>query len=551
VSALNRWSWVFAVIGVALVAAGVVVSFTDNWSYEGPPAYLALAGLACLFAWSGLDRDRVSTTVRSRAFAYGSGAWILVLMVGAIAGGGYALVRRHDHTWDLSKNGTYSISDHTKTVLAGLKDDIQVIGFFANASQQQHDFDTLIRLYTEQTPHLKVQYVDPLRSPRLAEQYQISTDSGTIVLKRGDKERRLTDLKETPLTDALVVLASDTEHRICWSLGHGEPEPDDEFGEQGLGGFVSLLEGSNYQVMKTHIANEGIDRACEVLIIARPQTEPFPYEREAIAAYLAEGGRAVVMLEPFTVPELAASLARYGLTVGSDLVVDVDPKNTFMGVSDPSVVVLSDENVMPHEITKSLSAALVLPSACSVTPADPMPDGLVSTVLLKSSPQSWAETTPDQPGAQPDPNEKVGEIPVMVLVSVEDPAALKVAPPSSSPAPEVAAPGSAPPLDVEGDVGRAVPKDFTPKKGGKLVVLGDSELFDNSAIGLGNNKDLGLNTLAWLDDEHDQIGERPPAGDKLAITELGERMICLLSIVFVPGGAMGLAAITLLRRRFL
>ena len=84
-----------------------------------------------------------------------------------------------------------------------------------------------------------------------------------------------------------------------------------------------------------------------------------------------------------------------------------------------------------------------------------------------------------------------------------------------------------------------------------MVVFGDTDLLGNAAMALGNNRDLGLNTLAWLVGETAQIGERPEEGDKLTITGLGQAVSCLVSILFVPGAAMAFAGITLVRRRFL
>ena len=561
---LARWSWIFALIGGGLLFAALATWFIGSWQVTNEVIYYAVAAAISLIAYVALDRERVGDTVTSRSFVHGSGASLLVIMAGAIAFGAYQLARRHDETWDWSKEQRFSISEHTRTVLAGLTEDVRVLGFFRNGSQGEHDLQNLMRLYQEQTTHVVVEYVDPLKNPRLAEQYDVVTDAGTVLLVRGEKQRRLSDVKEKAVTDGIVLLMSDSEHRICWSLGHGEPEPDDEFEPDGLGGWVVQLESANYQVTKSRIASEGIDRACEVLVIARPTVEPFPYELEAIAAYIAEGGQVLLLLEPFTVPGLSGELARYGLTAARDLVVDLDPKNTFMGVDDPSVVVLSEDNIQPHEITKSLTAAIVMPSSRSIVPAEPMADGLTADVILRSGPQSWAETTPDQPNPNPEPGvEMIGDIPLMVVVTVSDPAVLHVTPrgtpspaPAPAPDPEAAAEAvpegdAAPSLDLQGDVGRAVPADFAPKAGGRLVVVGDTDLLGNATLQLGNNKDLGLNALAWLVDEKDQIGERPPDGDKLMLTDTDGALTCLVSIVIVPGAAMLLALATLVRRRFL
>ncbi len=115
----------------------------------------------------------------------------------------------------------------------------------------------------------------------------------------------------------------------------------------------------------------------------------------------------------------------------------------------------------------------------------------------------------------------------MVVAEVQDPAAIEV---------------------VEGP---GVPEGLQRQAGGRLVVVGDSDFASNLFLGWGNNRDLFLNTIAWLVEEEDQIGERPDAGDTLEISVLGEGLLCLVSVVFVPGFTIAMALGTLLRRRYL
>jgi len=548
----TRWAWTLALVAAGLALAAASVGFVLR-STAGYPTGLGVASLAAFAVYAWLDRARLAEALASRAFVYGSGSWLMVAMVGAIGAGGFTLARRHDHTWDWTREQTYSLSEHTGAVLDGMQEEVQVLAFFRGDSEAERTFANRIRLFQERTPRLVVTFVDPLANPRLAKEHDIASDAGTVLLIRGERERRLTAFDETSLTDALVVLLSDEEHRICWSTGHGEPDPDDEFTEGGHGGFVARLEGANYQVTRQDIARAGVDRACHALVVAAPTAPLLPYELEAIAAYVAEGGRLLVLLEPFESEALTDGLVRYGVAVGDDLVVDLNRENQLLGVQDPSVVVLSGALLGRHEITQDLSAAVVLPSARSVALVDPLPTGLTGQVVLQTGAQAWGETSPELAAPSPDPGaERVGDVPVMVAVQVDDPAVLAV----GAPAPVAPADASVPPptadlAALQADAARGVPEGFTPRPGGRVVVLGDQQLLDNATLGLGNNQDLGLNAIAWLVGEEAQIGERPQTADKLTVTALGEGLMCLVSVVFVPGTAAALALVALLRRRFL
>jgi ABC-type uncharacterized transport system involved in gliding motility auxiliary subunit len=369
--------------------------------------------------------------------------------------------------------------------------------------------------------------------------------------------------------EALVTVASKVTHKVCWATGHGEADPDDSYTERGLGAVVVELESLNYQVLRQQVPTEGIARDCEVLVVARPTSEWLPYELEALAAYLAEGGRVVVLLEPGLTPHLADELQRYGVVVGHDLVIDVNPANQMMGVDDPAFVVLSGRGVLSHPITEGIGAALVFPLARTVAPNRER-EGVQVRGLLQTSEAAWAETDPEGAEVGPDEHELQGEVPVAVVVEITDPAALEVAASTqvapaapadpepidldalgdADPEPAATVEDRVPaPIDMEDDVGRAVPFDFAPTPGGRLVVFGDSDFASNVFLTLGNNRDLFMNTVAWMVEEDAQLGERPEAGDTLEITSFGEAMLCIVSVFLVPGGALLLAIAAWLRRR--
>jgi len=485
-----------------------------------------------LIAYAVLDRDRVGDTARSRSFVYGGTSTLLVALATVAVVSGYALAKRHDRTWDLTREQRFTLSDHSQGVLQALGEDIEVLAFFRSGSVEARDFRRLMERVAEQTERIEVTWVDPLRQPRLAEEHDITSDFGTVILRSADArtQRMDADLSEELLVRKLVLLLSREEHQICWSLGHGEPDPDDEFGERGLGAVVIELEQLNYQVLRQTLPTSGIARTCDALVIARPEIEWMPWEREALAAYLGEGGRVLLLLEPLTMPDFAGELERYGLRLRDDVVLDVNPQNQMMGVDDPSFVVLHGRNLLSHPITSSLAAAVVLPISRSVEPIRDTP-GVVAQAVLETSSEAWGEigveldTIP-----QPDADELVGEVPVMAVTVIEEPAVLEV-------------------LAHDEDAGRAVPQDYAPQAGGRLVVIGDADFASNGYLMLGNNRDLFLNTIAWLVDEEAQIGERPDEGELLELTDIDAGILCLLSVLFVPGGAAVLALITILRRR--
>ena len=520
---MQRWAWVFGLSGALALLGGASLWWAFG-SIEGRPQTLLVGGAVLLLLYALFDREQLGETVQTRSFVHGGSSAILVALAVAAAVSGYALAKKHDHTWDLTRERSFTLSDHTVRVLEGLEEPVEVMAFFRKDAQALKELSNLLDRMREHTDQLDVQYIDPLRKPRLAEEHDITSERGTVILRRPDGKTQRLDVEHTEevLIQKLVLLESQVEHRICWALGHGEPDPDDEFNDRGLGVAVIELEELNYQVTRQMMPTTGIDPACEALVVARPNLDWNEQELELLAAYLGGGGRVLMLLEPDASPVLAEELERYGMRLRPDVVLDNNRENQLMGVDDPTVVVLHGPNLLSHPITANLAAAVVLPIARSVEPIGDA-EGLRAQAVIQTSFQAWGEIGDGGPTQMPTPTpglELVGEVPVMAVSVVQDPSVLQV--------------------EAE---------EFTAKPGGRLVVIGDADFAANGYIQLGNNRDLWLNAIAWLVEEEDQIGERPEPGEAMALDNLSAAFLCLISVVFVPGGVGALALVTWWRRR--
>ena len=235
-----------------------------------------------------------------RAVQLGGGSVALVLLAALGAAGLHGMVRSVDDTVDLTRDATLSLSPASVAIVASLEVDVQLIGFYAHGSSGQRRFTRLARQLEAAGPRLRTEVVDPLRNPLRAEQYEVERESGTVVVQAGERIERIVGRDdEQTLLDTIVRVASDEEHVVCWSMGHGEASPDDDQDPDAASAAVLALEGKNYQVLHTRLLSGPPDATCEVLVIDHPRVDPLAHERDAIAAYLAGGGQ-VLLLEPGT-----------------------------------------------------------------------------------------------------------------------------------------------------------------------------------------------------------------------------------------------------------
>ena len=565
---MRSWSWILGLLGGLAVLgflayAGLVDSIETSYAIAGG------VGAAMIGAWLWLDRESLGAWGAARGTRYTSSAVLVAALGLVLAVALNVLASRYDKRWDVTTTGRFSLSDQTISLIEGLDRPISVTGFFTMESQgEKEKFQTLMEGYTQHAKNLSFNIVDPVQDPVLAEQSKITSAYGTVILKSGEDTQRLeSDFDEEAVTNAIVRLTSGKDHVVCFSEGHGELDPDDDQTANGLGASIVKLEGQNYTAKKVNLLREGgFDASCEIAVIAAPQQDFMPAELEMLAAWMVGGGKAMIMLEPLSTPALARDLARYGVKVGDDVVLEQNPNYQIMG-GDPSYIILDKSSFDMHPITEPIKAMALLRLARSVDKGADVA-GLNVAVLAHTSEMAWAETTldPSVP-MQPDPGvDRIGSVPLAAVVEITDPASITVgsrvlgAASTGNPlmdalrkgleggAPEAPADPSAAPADPSAAPAEAEP---TRAPGGKLVVYGDSDFAGNELVDQGNNQDLLLNTLAWLAGEDKQISIRTPEGanGSLSMNLVQGILMGFTTLLLAPGIAVGMAIGTWRRRR--
>ena len=546
---MRRYSWLLAVLGgVAVLSFLSVAVFTSTgpdttWSTVGG------VGVALVALWMWLDRDALARASATRGARYTVTSLTLVVLAAGIAVAVNVLAHRYDKRWDLTASRQYSLSEQSVQVVRNLDRDVKVLAFFSRGSQEEANFKDRIESYTELSDHLSVEWIDPLLDPRKAREHDITSAAGTVILVSGDDEQRLeTDFGEEALTNALIRLTSGEEHTVCFTSGHGELDPDDDATVAGLGGIVTKMEGQNYKAEKVLLAREGgVPERCEMLVAADPEKDWLPAEREMLAAYVAGGGKFLLLLEPTHAPGLAADMARYGITVGDDVVLEQNPNYALAG-GDPSYIILDPQSFDHHEITDAIKGAVLLRLVRSVSKGDDV-KGIRVQELAHTTEQGWAETSLGTDAvAQPDPGQDIiGNVPLMAVAEVDDPETIAVGDRTIGEragaldailgTPAEAAPAEAPPVER--------------KKGGRVLVIGDVDFATNMLIDQFANQDLFLNSVAWMVGEENQVSIRPneAARGTLTMNLFQGIILWLTALLFVPGLAVVGALVTWLRRR--
>lgn len=581
-------TWLAAFAGVALLlGASAILAFndalSDEWKYAG------VAGVALVGLWVYLARRSLEEAVSSRGARYSLGALALTVLVAGIAVALNVLAHRYDDRVDLTSTQRFSLAEQSASIASGLDQTVKVTAFFPSGSMEQSQFEDLMASFEDHTTLLEVEVFDPIRAPLKAKAYDITSQYGTVVLEAGDSKQRLeSDYGEEAFVNALVRLTAGTEHTVCFTEGHGELDPDEDSQGAGLGGVVIKLEGQNYVVRKVNLLREGgVPEACEVLIAADPEIDWLPAERELVARFVAGGGAFVLLLEPTHAPGLAADMARYGIAVGDDLILEANPNYQLVG-GDASYVLLDPNSFDFHPVTEAIKGGVILRLVRSVAKGADIA-GINVQELARTSEYGWAET--DLSGsAMPEPTEGVdtiGNVPVMAVAEITDPEAIALGEaglaagaagrlglpeglmgggsegaaaggdPEAAEGPDAAdaaeEPGGDDPEGPEATeaTDAEAATEVVRAAGGRVVVVGDVDFATNELIDQVSNQDLLLNTVAWLVGEEDQISVRPneAAQGTLSMSFIQGLLVWMLCLFVMPALAVVGALVTWRLRR--
>jgi len=266
---------------------------------------------------------------------------------------------------------------------------------------------------------------DPDREPALAKKYGIET-YGTTVLEAGAKSEKVNEPDEEKLTNALVKVTRAGKHVVYVVQGHGEPELTSTE-RAGFSEAKAALERANYEVKALVLVREGKPPAdAAVVVLAGPRTDLLKPELDALDAYIAQGGKVLVMVNPFQGEALGKYLEKYGFALDNDLVVEANPIGRLLGFEPYVLVVQQYER---HPITRDLGGVMtIFPMTRSIGQTKVQVQGVRFEPLARTSAQSWGETNRtelDRGVVKPDPEDPKGPLTV-AAVATKDKARLVV-----------------------------------------------------------------------------------------------------------------------------
>ncbi len=477
--------------------------------------------------------ERIRQLLSRRGTRYGLNTAAALFLFCAVVVVVVALAIRHNVRVDLTEGRRHTLSSQSIKLLKSLEQEVHTVAFYRTDEPARAAAQDLMDQYSHFSSKFRAEFVDPDRHPALARRYGITT-YGTVVLESGGKEEKVRGADEEKITNALVKLLRQEKRVLYFLTGHGEADLESTE-RQGLSQAKKALTDVAYEVKPLLLLRETeVPKDAAVVIIAGPQSDLLPTELQALEAYVRRGGKLLVLLDPFTAPNLSTLLKKYGILMGEDVIVD-RLSRAFGG--DYLLPVITEYE--PHPITKDFTLAALFPFARTVDAAEAPLPGITVQILGRTSAGSWAETNKaalDRGEARYDEGkDRLGPVPVGAVATID--------------------------LGVEGRESKVEghkeekPVSREPstvnRKKGRVVAYGTSGFIANTRLNASGNRDLFLNSVSWLAEEEELIAIRPRQAKftPLVLTASQGWLAFWTTVILPPLAIVGTWITVFLRRR--
>jgi ABC-type uncharacterized transport system involved in gliding motility auxiliary subunit len=511
-----------AVFGLAALGFYLIGPAVNPWV----PLTALVVALVSLAGGLMANRQQAVQMVSSRPVRYGAYSAVLIVVALAILVLLNLVSENHHYRWDLTGSGRFTLTDQTVGILDQLPAPVEAVVCYSPASPgsaetRQRFIDLLTEYEYVSGGQLRHREVDPVRKPAEARDLEITGET-TLLLCQG-RSTTVDQATEEALTNALLKVTRPSSSSACFITGHGGRDPEDQE-QEGYGLAAAALERENLEISTVNlIRDNSVPEDCDVLILAGLQGDLLAGEAAMIRDYLDAGGGCLLLLDPpgkDDQPQLDALLAGFGLRAGRDLVVDPLSQSLVGDYLVPVAAGYAD-----HPITEGFTVISYFPLSRTVGVVEGQNESevLERLELVFTAPESFAETSFDVVEF----DEGVDAAGPLAIA-----AALELLPPDHAAAGEITDSGPGP-------------------RGGRLVVVGDSDFAANAHFPQQGNGNFFLNTVNWLSGDESLISiDRPTSGpETVDITWAETRFILVVVVLGYPLALLGLGLNHWRRRR--
>ena len=425
---------------------------------------------------------------------------------------------------DCTSNKEYTLTNESKDRVKNIENDINIyfVGYEESATQV-----SLARQYNKANKKINVEIIDANERTDIASKYNVTNDSNAIIVENGEKSKTLysddlytygtsgtVDITEEKITSAILNVTSEKIANVYFLSGYSDYSLEYSGGMYYLSSYLKD-EVLNYQTLDM-LVKGAIPDDCDTLVITTPNKDFDELTTNEITKYINNGGKILWLNSSYAeakdLPNVNKILALYGINpfeVG--YVYETDEARTALGYASCIV-----EDLGSTDIAKNLTNAVLLNATkINVNKNELSNLGVTEEDIISTSSKSYFRKNVSNTSSGTDGDEQGGfTLGGIFTKTISN--------------------------ETEENADEASDEN---KITSTLVIFGDNNFVSdmqisrqvNPAIFLANNKDLMLNSIAYLTNNDQDITIRKDytATSQLTATD-GQKLTIIRIIYLVP-----------------
>lgn len=445
---------------------------------------------------------------------------ILSLLLGILLFSNY-IAGIYKLRFDLTEQGLHSLSLQSINIINKIPEKMEFL-YFEPPSPHREKITKLMELFKYKSKKIKYRVLDPNSYPSLAKSLEIKK-TGTLVIRFFEKEKskviRIRKPTEEKITNGILKLIEEREPKLYVLQGHGERSIAPR-SPVSISRLKRYLKREVYAWKELSLMDAGkIPPDADALLILGPQTSFFPTEISLIREYFEKGGRILLAIDvdikheglPPGAKQIAKWLKEYSINIGNEMLVDMASKL----VKQEAQVVVGVISSKNHSITKDF-------------PRSNMPGKTLISFYFPLSTLLWRDDKPSK-------------IPNMTFESIVQ-SSPKAWAENSWKDIKRGKVDHDPIKEEKGSMDIGISIEIKEKKARMLVFTTSAFLVDG-LINAAWNRDLVLNSIAWLTNKEGMISVRGKErrDTELHIEQRSIDFIFWMVVIIIPTSFLGYA----------
>ena len=457
---------------------------------------------------------RFINTIKKRWLISGTNTLLLIAILVAIVILINSVVQSLELTpIDCTSNKEYTLTKESKERVSKIQNDVNIyfVGYEDSATQV-----SLAKQYNKANNKLNIEVIDTNQRTDIASKYNVTNDSKAIIVENGEKSKTLysddlytydssyqtIDLTEEKITSAILNVTSEKIANVYFLAGYSDYSLEYSGGMYYLSSYLKD-EVLNYQTLDM-LVKGSIPDDCDTLVITTPNKDFDELTTNEITKYINNGGKILWLNSSYAeskdLPNVNKILALYGIEpfeVG--YIYETDSSRKALGYESCIV-----EDLGSTDIAKKLTDVVLLNATKINVNTDELSNLNVEQQVIISTPStSYFRKNISNTSSSSDMDEQGG-------------------------------------FTVGGIYTKKISSE-TEEKESKLVIFGDNNFISdiqltsqtNPMVFLANNKDLMLNSIAYLTNNDQDITIRKDYTKSSDFTPTDSQKLTIVRIIFM------------------